>query len=140
MKSSRPTRQKVEHLWRAVVAIGTDQDLDPGPVAADLAHQPAQKGAGLGTTGPARWAQHGGHRPALTVKDDDGLEAVLVVVGVEEPQLLPTVDGVEGVIHVQGYTARHLPEAAAVQPDHGAGHPQQDPRSRQVLKARDGWL
>jgi hypothetical protein len=49
--------------------------------------------------------------------------------------MLPAVDGVEGVIHVQGYTARHLPEAAAVQPDHGAGHPQQRSRPRQILKA-----
>ena len=93
---------EVEHLRRAVVAVGADQDLHPRPVAADLAHQPAQKGAGLGAPRPAGRAQHGGHRPALAVEHHDRLEAVLVVVGVEEPQLLPAVDGVEGVVDVRG--------------------------------------
>ena len=111
MKSEPLGSAEIEHLRRAVVAVGADQDLHPGPVAADLAHQPAQKGAGLGTTRPAGRAQHGGHRPALAVEHHDRLEAILVVVGVEEPQLLPTVDGVEGVVHVQDDAARHLPEA-----------------------------
>src|SRR3712207_2564472 len=30
---------EVEHLRRAVVAVGADQDLHPGPVATDLAHR-----------------------------------------------------------------------------------------------------
>jgi hypothetical protein len=109
-------------------------------VAADLVYQPAQKGTGLGATRPAGRAQHGGHRPALAVEHHDRLEAVLVVVGIEEPKLLPTMDGIEGVIHVQDDAPRHLPEAGAVQPDHGARHAQQRPRSRQVLEPRDGWL
>jgi hypothetical protein len=122
------------------MAIGADQDLHPGPMAADLADQPAQKSAGLGTTRPASRAQHGGHWPAIAVEHHDGLEAVLVVVGVEKSQLLLAVDRIEGVIHVQDYAPRHLAEAAAVQPDHGPGHAQQRPWPRQVLEARDGWL
>jgi hypothetical protein len=62
------------------------------------------------------------------------------VVGVEEPQLLPAMDRVEGVVHVQDDPAWHLAEAGAVERDHGAGHAQQRPRPRQVLQARDGRL
>jgi hypothetical protein len=122
------------------MAVGADQDLHPGPMAADLADQPAQKSAGLGTTRPASRTQHGGHWPAIAVEHYDRLEAVLVVVGVEKSQLLLAVDRIEGVIHVQDYAPRHLAEAAAVQPDHGPGHAQQRPWPRQVLEARDGWL
>jgi hypothetical protein len=61
-------------------------------------------------------------------------------VGVEEPHLLPAVNGIEGVVHVQHDAAWHLAETGAVQPDHGPGHAQQRPWSRQVLEARDGRL
>ena len=130
----------VEDLRRAVMAVRADQDFDLGPVATDLAHQPAQEGAGLGTGRTLGRAQHGGHGPALAIEDHDGLEAILVIVGVEEPQLLPAVDGIEGVVDVEHDAAGHLPEAGAVQPDHGAGHPQQGAHIRQVLQPRDGRL
>jgi hypothetical protein len=114
---------EVEHLGGAVVAVGPDQDLHPGPVAADLAHQSAEEGTGLGPRRPPGRAEHRGHGTALAVEHHDRLEAVLVVVGVEEPQLLLAMDGVEGVIDVQHDAAGHLAEAGAVQPHHGAGHP-----------------
>src|SRR3954464_12589835 len=49
---------EIEHLRRAIMAVGADQNLYPGPVAADLVYQPAQKGTGLGATRPAGRAQH----------------------------------------------------------------------------------
>ena len=122
------------------MAVGADQDLHPRPVGPDLAHQPAQERADLVSTGPLGGPQHGGHGPALAVEDHDGLEAVFVVVGVEQPQLLPAVDGVEGVVHVQYDPARHPAEAAAAEPDHGPGHAQQGTHTRLVLEARDGRL
>src|SRR5215217_4929430 len=131
---------EVQHLGGAVMAVGPDQDLDPRPVAADPAHEAAQEGAGLGAAGPASGAQHGGHRPALAIEDHDGLEAVLVVVGVEAPQLLLAVDGVESVVQVQHDPTRHPAEAGAVQPDHGPCHAQQGAQVGQVLKPRDGRL
>ncbi len=60
--------------------------------------------------------------------------------GVEQPQLLPAVDGIEGVVDGEHDAMRHLPEAAAVEPHHGARHPQQRPHVRQVLEPRDGRL
>ena len=89
---------EVQHLRGAVMTVSPDQDLDPRPVAADPAHEAAQEGSRLGAAGPASGAQHGGYRPTLAIEDHDGLEAVLIVVGVEEPQLLLAVDGVEGVV------------------------------------------
>ena len=50
------------------------------------------------------------------------------------------MDGVEGVVDVEHDAARHLAEAGAVQPDHGAGHAQQGAHVRQVLEPRDGRL
>src|SRR5829696_1973311 len=94
----------------------------------------ASAGAG-GTTGRA---QHGGDRASLAVEDDDRLEAGVVVVGVEQPQLLRAMVRVEGVVHVQDDPARHLAEAAAGEPDHGPTQAQQGARAGQVLQARDG--
>jgi hypothetical protein len=109
-------------------------------VATDGAYQAAEESAGLPPARPLCRAQHGGDGAALAVEHDDRLEAVLVVVGVEEPQLLLAMDGVEGVVDIQHDTPWHLPEAAAVEPDHGPRHAQQGPCPRQVLQARDGRL
>jgi len=131
---------EVEHFRRAVVAVCADQDLDPRPVAADLAHPSPQQGTGLAPIRAAGRAQHGSNGTALAIEHHDRLEAVVVVVGVEQPQLLRAVGGIEGVIHIEHDPPRHLAEAAAVELDHGPGHPQQGPRSRQVLQPRDGRL
>ena len=42
---------------------------------------------------------------------NDRLEAVLVIVGVEQPQLLAAMGGVEGIVDVQHDPARHVTEA-----------------------------
>ena len=62
------------------------------------------------------------------------------MVGVEEPQLLVAMNGVEGVIDIQHDTPRHLPEAPAVELDHGPCHAQQGPCPGQVFQPRDGRL
>jgi len=90
-----------QHLRRAVVAVGPQQDLDPGPVGTELAHQAAQESTDLASTRPFGRAQHGGDEAALAVEHHDGLKAVFVVVRVEQAQLLPAVHGVERVVHVQ---------------------------------------
>jgi cytochrome b len=68
--------------------VAAQQDLDPRPVRADRPDQPAQMRGDLAALRPLRRAQHRGHEPAGAVEDHDRLEAVLVVVGVEQPQLL----------------------------------------------------
>jgi len=50
------------------------------------------------------------------------------------------VHSVEGVVDVEHDAPRHLPEAAAVELDHGPAHAQQGTRAGQVLDARDGRL
>ncbi len=109
-------------------------------MAADGAHQPAQEGAGLPPARPLGGAQHGGDRAPLAVEHHDRLEAVRVVVGVEQSQLLIAMNSIEGVVDVEHDAPRHLPEAGAVEPDHGPRHAQQGPCPGQVLQARDSRL
>jgi hypothetical protein len=89
---------------------------------------------------PLRGAQHGGDRAPLTVEYRDRLEAVLVVVGVEEPQLPLPMDSVERAVDIEHDAPRYMPEAVAVELDHGPAHTQQGSCPRQVLRARDGRL
>ncbi len=131
---------EIQHLRRAVMTVGADQDLNARPVLADLAHQAAQEVARLGTGRSPGWAQHGGDGAALAVEHDDRLEAVFVVVGVEHRKLLPAMDGVERVVDVERDAPRHLAEAGAVERHHGARHADQRARWWQVLEARDSRL
>ena len=129
-----------QHLGRAVVAVAAQHDLDPGPIATDGGDQAVQPAHDLLARRPAGRAQHGGdHAPGL-VEHDDRLEAVFVMVGVEQAQLLAAMHGVEGVVDVQHDAARNLVEAVAIMIDHGAAHMQQGTQVRQVLETRDGRL
>lgn len=96
---------EVQHLGRAEVAVGTDEDLYARPVTADRAHGVAEKAARLGAGGATCRAQHDGDGPALAVERHEGLEAVFVV-GVEETLLLPGMHRVEGVVEVEHDAAR----------------------------------
>jgi hypothetical protein len=122
------------------MAIGPQQDLDTRPVLAQRRDQAAQPEHDLWPARPASGAQEGGDHTALAVEDHDWLEAVLIIVGVEQAQLLAAVHGVEGVVDVEHDAARHLAKALAVVVDQGAAHAQQDVPVRQVLGARHGGL
>jgi len=117
------------------VAVGPQQDLDPGPVGAELAHEAAQEGADLASTRPLGRAQDCGDEAALAVEHHDRLEAILVVVRIEQAHLLPAVHGIERVVHVQHDPARHPAERRAVKVNHGPAHAQQRARVGQVLQA-----
>jgi len=92
------------------------------------------------STRPLGRAQHGGDEPALAIEHHNGLEAVFVVVSIEQAHLLSAMHGVERVVHVQHDPARHLAERRAVKVDHGPAHAQQRARVGQVLQARDRRL
>ena len=92
------------------------------------------------STRPLGRAQHGGDEPALAIEHHNGLEAVFVVVSIEQAHLLSAMHGVERVVHVQHDLVRHLAERRAVKVDHGLAHAQQRARVRQVLQARDRRL
>ena len=122
------------------MAVGANEDLHLRPVGADRADQAAQKRPDLDALRPLRRAQEGGDEAALGIEDDDRLEAVFVVVGVEQAQLLAAVHRVEGVVDVERDPPRHLAERAAVDVDQSPAQAQQRPRIRQVLQPRDGRL
>ena len=78
-------------------------------------------------------------RPSC-IEDDDRLEAVVVVVSVEQPQLLAAVHRIEGVVDVERDPPRHLAKRAAVDVYQGPGQTQQRSFVGQVLQPGDGRL
>jgi hypothetical protein len=109
-------------------------------MAADGANQAAHKAADLYPARPLARPQQRGHEPPLVVKHNDRLEAVIVVVGVEQAQLLAAVHPVEGVVDIEHDALRHLPERAAVLLDQRPAEAQQRPHIRQVFQPRDRRL
>src|SRR5271169_2321293 len=91
----------IENLGTAIVAVGPQQDLGVRPVSADRAQQAPQEGLDLLAARPLGGTKHGGDEAAFAVEHDDRLKSVFVVVGVEQPQLLTTVDRIERVVDVQ---------------------------------------
>ena len=122
------------------MAVGPDQDAGGGPVASDRPDEPAQMSADLGALRPLGRPQHGRDEPSLAVEHDHGLEAVFVIMGIEQPQLLAAVNGIEGVVDVEHDLLRHLSERGAVQIDHRPSHAQQRARIGHVLQARERRL
>jgi hypothetical protein len=84
------------------MAVGTQQDFGLGPMAANGAQQAAQERPNLLAAGPSSGTQNGGDEAAGAVEHDDRLKAVFVIVRVEQPQLLATVNGIEHVVDVDG--------------------------------------
>ena len=103
-------------------------------MAADRPHQAAQKRPDLDALRPLRRTQDGGNEAALAIEDDDRLEAVVVVRGVEQAQLLAAVHRIEGVVDIQRDPPRHLAERAAPDVDQSPAEAQQRPRIGQVLQ------
>src|SRR6266542_1594457 len=130
----------VEHFRAGVVAVGADEDRHLRPVGPDRAHQAAEKSPDLAAARPFRRAQERSDEATILVEDDDRLETVVVVVGIEQAQLLAAVHRIEGVVDIEDDALRHLPERAAVDIDQSPTKAQQCPRIRQVLQPRDGRL
>lgn len=57
-----------------------------------------------------------------------------MVMRVEQPQLLLSVNGIEGIVDVEQELRRHCPERAAIQVDHGMPHGQKHAPIGQVLQ------
>src|SRR5271166_3162609 len=116
IETARPT--PVENLRAAVVAVGAQQDLGVGPMGSDRAQQPAQEGLDLLAAWPLGGTKHGGDEAALAVEHHDGLKSVLIIVGVEQPQLLAAVHRVERVVDVERDPFGNLGERLAIEVDH----------------------
>jgi hypothetical protein len=122
------------------MAVGAQQDLDPGPQRADGADQAAHKGADLLPARPLARAQQRGDEAALAIKHDDRLKAVIVGECVEQAQLLGAVHAVEGIVDIEHDALGHLPERGAVLLDQRPPEAQQRPSVGQVFQPRDRRL
>jgi hypothetical protein len=109
-------------------------------VGADLADQTAQVAGDLAAFRPLGRAQYRADKAPVAVKDHNRLEAIVIMMGVEHPQLLAAVDGVEGIVDVQHDALGHLPEGGAVRLNHGPTHADQGADVGQVLQARQRRL
>jgi hypothetical protein len=108
------------------MAVAAHRDRDPGPVVSDAPDDVPQDPSRLGAGWPLARTQQRQHRLAGgRVEDVDGLKAVRVIMGVEQRQLLATVDGIGGVIDVEHDAARNALEAIAEQIDHRQAHARQ---------------
>ena len=85
-------------------------------------------------------AEDGGDEASGVVEHDDRLKSVFVVMGVEQPQLLASVNGIERVVDVSRDPLGNLAERRAIEVDHGAAHPQQRASVRQILQPGDRRL
>lgn len=130
----------VDDLGAAIVAVAAQQDLRSGPMVADRAHQAAQEGPNFLAFWALGGAQHGGDEVAFAIEHDDGLEAVFVMMSVEQAQLLTAMHSVKRVIDVEHDALEHGGETVAVQIDHRPAHAQQGAYVRQVFQPRDRRL
>lgn len=83
---------------------------------------------------------HGPHQPPLAVKDHNRLEAVLIVIRVEQAQLLVAMDGIEGVVDIQHDPLRRARKRRAEEANHFMSHPEQRPQVGQIFHPRDRGL
>ena len=131
---------EIDDLGAAIMAVAADQDLRGGPIGPDGAEQAAQERADFHATGTLGRTQHGGYEPPVPVEDHDRLEAVLVIMRVEQTELLAAVDGVERVIEIEHDPLGHGGVRRAIEIDERLLHAQQRADIRQIFQARDGRL
>src|SRR5205823_9696515 len=117
----------IEDFRAGVMAVRPQEDLDPGPMGTDRADETAQKGTDLVPARPLARPQQRSHEPPLAVKDDNRLEAIIIVKGVEQAQLLAAMHSVEGVVDIEDYALGHAPERGAVLLDQRPAEAQQRP-------------
>jgi hypothetical protein len=109
-------------------------------MAAQGADQAAHKAADLHPARPLAGPQQRGDKTALCVEHNDRLEAVIVVVGVEQAQLLAAMHAVEGVVDIEDDALRHHSERAAILLDERPPKAQQRPPVGEVFQPRDRRL
>lgn len=120
-------------LGPAIVAVAAHDDLDLRPPGTQSAHHMAYHQGNFGAgRGLARPQEHRHRLARRRLVDVDGHEAVAVVMGVEQRQLLFTVGSILSVVNVEHQATRRLLEAVAEQRNHRrhqttAGHRQNGP-------------
>lgn len=108
---------EIDDLGAAIMAIAADQNLRGGPVGPDRAQKAAQEGADFHAAGALGRPQHGGYEPSIAVEHHHGLEAVFVIMRVEQTELLAAMNGVESVVEIEHNPFRHPRKGAAIEID-----------------------
>ena len=110
-------------------------------MTADAPDQATQVTADLDAGGRLARPQDHGHRPTgRGVVDVDRQKAALVVMGIEQRQLLVTVNHVESIVDVEDDRLGRRRIAGTVVVDHYLAELDEVAQARRVLKARHGRL
>ncbi len=108
------------------MAVAAHGNLDAWPVVPDAADDVLEDTGRFFPGRPLAGAQERQHRLGRgRLEDVDGLEAVFIVMGVEQRQLLAAVDGITGIVDVEDDTVGNTVEAFAEQIDHRQSHARQ---------------
>ena len=106
------------------MAVGADENLRGRPVGPDRPQQAAES-LRISTPPGRRRAQHGGHEPSVAVEHDDGLEAVFVVMPIEQTKLLAAMHGVERIVEIEHDPLGHSGVGGAIEIDDRPPHAHQ---------------
>jgi hypothetical protein len=97
-----------------VVAVAADEDLDPGPAAANRFHDMPHDQGDLGARRRLARPEDHRDRPACgRLVDVNWQEAAAIVMGVEQRELLAAVNPILGIVDIEHDPLRQLSEAVA---------------------------
>ena len=117
------------------MAVGANENVRGGPVGPDRPQHTPKELLYLHAAGTLGWTQHCGHEPPVAVEHHDRLEAVFVVMGVEQTQLLAAMHGVEGIVEVKHDPLGNSGVGRAIKIDQGFSHAQKRAQIGPILKA-----
>ena len=124
-----------------IVTVAADDDLNPGPAAADRSDQMTNDEENLGAVRRLTRAQDHSHRLATAgVVDVDRQKRAVIVMGVEQGELLMAMNAIQGVVDIEDDPPRDNREAVAVELDHGVHHARKRDPVGQVLETAHGRL
>ena len=121
--------------------VAADSDVGRRPMPTDAADEPTQVAAHFLTRRGLAGTQQYRYRPRhRRVIDMDRQKTALVVMGIEERELLVTVDDIKSVIDVERHRCGRGRIAGTIEIDHDTHQPDQVAPRRRVLPARAGRL
>ena len=117
------------------MAVGANENVGGRPVGPDRPQHTPKELLYLHALGTLGWTQHCGHEPPVAVEHHDRLEAVFVVMGVEQTQLLAAMHGVKGIVEVKHDLLGNSGVGRAIKIGQGFSHAQKRAQIGPILKA-----
>ena len=134
-----PMREHREHLWCGKMAVPTDQDMGPWPVATQESEEPNQDHRILRTGGPCARAQAGRHqRTGESFKAQERQIAIVLIIMVIERHLLLAMGRIVCMIEVEHDGRRRLRVAGDEVGPQRLGEPIEVLTIHTVFKPREG--